>query len=118
MPHSLSYLNTVAGIVALVVFAGCTSASDGRTGNEHYEAEEYAEAVTAYRDGLGKFEENADSPLRTRYYNNAGSSLYRAGEYKSAQESFVQAAASALENPARSQAAYNAGNNAFFPLWT
>lgn len=100
-------------VVSLLLFAGCSSAADGRKGNRLYEAEDYAQAAEAYAEGLNAVIEDPESRLTTRYFNNIGLSLYRQEGFQDAAEAFVQSAANTSDPESRSIAAYNAGNNAF-----
>ncbi len=103
----------IVTITLVILLAGCSSTGDGREGNRLYHKDDFVAAADAYSKGIVELEDNAESPYRSRYYNNLGLASHRLEDYKGAQEAFVQAAANADENIARSRAAYNAGNNAF-----
>ena len=92
---------------------GCTGTSDGRRGNDLYAGESFEEAAASFQEGLLAIQDSDNERLRSKYYNNLGSARYRTGEHQSAQEAFVQSAASSDDEFTRSRAAYNAGNNAF-----
>ncbi|NND71847.1 MAG: hypothetical protein HKN43_09720 [Rhodothermales bacterium] len=100
-------------VAAVIVVSGCSHSSDGRRGNDLYDADAFEEATLAYQDGLAAIVDNPEDPLRTDYYNNLGAAQYRLGEHQSAQEAFVQSAAASTNDQDRARAAYNAGNNAY-----
>lgn len=101
--------------MALVqVIPGSGPKQHGRTGNDHLRQEEFAEAATQYQEGLTSF--HPPGGVDQTYYglqNNLGLSLHRQENFEEASRAFEEALSYAPNNEAVTNAAFNAGNNAF-----
>lgn len=94
-----------------LLLTGSGPADEGRRGNEHYEAGNYAAAAEAYRAALDALDREAGARA-TGLWNNLGAALHQLERYDEAADAFEQAL-EAAETPAhRARALYNAGNNA------
>lgn len=84
--------------------------SQGRAGNDRYEAEAFAEAAEAYRSGIRSVQEEGPGRVHSGLLNNLGASLYRQGEFESAAAGFASSARMAPDAAERARGLYNAGN--------
>ncbi len=84
--------------------------SEGREGNELYEAEAYDQAAEAYRSGIRSVQEEGVGRVHSGLLNNLGASLYRQGEFESAAAGFASSVRMAPDSPERARGLYNAGN--------
>ena len=99
---------------ALQVFPGVGAKKQGRSGNEHFEAERFEEASHAYQNGLSSLD--SDRERDATYYglqHNLGAALHRQEDFEGAQAAFAEALEHAGSDAEFARAAYNAGNNAF-----
>jgi tetratricopeptide (TPR) repeat protein len=99
----------LAVLLAFSLFAAfADGATEGRRGNQHLAAGEWAEAVAAYREGLANTEDE-QTPVRTALWNNLGLALFAQEQFTDAAEAFEEAMQSEGERRARARFAYNAG---------
>jgi len=84
--------------------------SQGKKGNDLFEAEAYAEASEAYRSGIRSVQEDGPGRVHAGLLNNLGASLYRQGEFESAAAGFASSVRMAPDAAGRARGLYNAGN--------
>ena len=92
--------------------AGCSAfddgAAEGRRGMEHYEADEFDEAASAFQEGLERTE-NRVGRTRRALLTDLGLSHFQEANFTDASEAFSQSL-SISESPAsRAMASFNAG---------
>jgi tetratricopeptide (TPR) repeat protein len=87
-------------------------AEEGRSGNELFRQGKYAEAVTAYRQGLARMTAEP-SPIRAALYNNLGAAQYQLEKFGEARQAFDDGIAVSTTTDDKSRLAYNAGNGSF-----
>ncbi len=84
--------------------------SQGKKGNDLFDAEAYAEASEAYRSGIRSVQEDGPGRVHAGLLNNLGASLYRQGEFESAAAGFASSVRMAPDAADRARGLYNAGN--------
>lgn len=100
-------------VMAALLFGPGDGKKNGRKGNALYGQEQYAEAATAYQDGIRAVQEGGPGAVHSGLLNNLGAALYRSGENEQAGVAFASAATMALASEDLVRASYNAGNAAF-----
>lgn len=98
-------------IALLFGLFGDSGADHGRTGNALYEQEQYAEAETAYREGLAALEDTTGT-VYAALQNNLGAALHRQERFAEARTAFERARRSSETREARARALFNAATAA------
>lgn len=107
----MKYLTAL--VMAALLFGPGDGKKNGRKGNALYGQEQYAEAATAYQEGIRSVQEGGPGAVHSGLLNNLGAALYRSGENEQAGVAFASAATMALAPEDLVRASYNAGNAAF-----
>ena len=107
----MKYLTAL--VMAALLFGPGDGKKNGRKGNALYGQEQYAEAATAYQEGIRAVQESGPGAVYSGLLNNLGAALYRTGENDQAGVAFASAATMALAPEDLVRASYNAGNAAF-----